>query len=139
MIRLLLTLAVLLAAASSSADQEEKPANTSPIVKTLEFNKHEVISDQCVASAALDYFQRGVEAQIETSIDTEDCDVASGTYVVKLTIRSDDGGESKVLDFEESWGRENDVPVESMRRYPIGDAVYLVKVRIRKLSCTCEE
>ena len=138
MIRLVLTLAAFLTVASSIADEQREISNTATISKTFEI-KLESNSGMCQATAAVDYFQRGVEAQVETSIDTEDCDVAKGNYVVKLTIRADGDKEAQVLNFEESWERTDGTPVESMRRYPIGDDVDLVRVKIRKLTCTCTD
>ena len=137
MIRLLLALAALLTAASSIADEQREISNTATISKTFEI-KLESNSGKGEATAATDYLQYGIEAQVDTSIDTEDCDAAKGNYVVILTIRSDKE-EPQVLSFEESWERTDDAPVESIRRYPIGDDVDLVRVKIRKLSCTCTD
>ena len=142
MIRLVLTLAIFLAAAHSVAGEEEDgdkdDSRTATISKTFQI-KLESKSAMCVATAELDYSQRGVEAQVETVVDAKDCDTASGNYVVKVTIRSDADGQARVLDFKESWNRTEGLPFESMRRYPIGDEVELKKVRIRKLSCTCAD
>ena len=138
MIRLFIALAALLTVVSSVADQQREVSNTATISKTFEV-KLESNSGMCQATAAVDYFQRGVEAQVDTSINTEDCDAAKGNYVVKLTIRTDKDKEAQVLNFEESWERTDDAPVESMRRYPIGNDVDLVRVKIRKLSCTCTD
>lgn len=137
MTRFLLAIAALLVAASSIADEQEKSSNTATFSKTFEI-KLESNSEMCNATAELDYFQRGTEAQVDTSINTEDCGAANGKYVVKLTIRADNN-ESQVLNFEESWERTDGAPVESVRRYPIGDDVDLLRARIRKLSCTCAE
>lgn len=136
--RLILALAALLLTATSIADDEENTSTRAKISKTFQL-KPPPVSSKCVATATLDYFQRGDEAQVETSIDTEDCSAASGSYIVKLTIRSDTDGKQTVLDVEESWERTEVAPVESMRRYLIGDGMELRKVRVRKLSCTCAE
>lgn len=123
---------------STHAWAEKEISNTLTKSKTIEI-KLESESGMCQATASLDYFQRGPEAQVETSIDTDDCAAAKGDYVVKLTIRADGDQESKVLTFDETWERSEDTPVETMRRYPIGDGVDLLRVKTRKLSCTCTD
>jgi len=138
MIRLILILAALLTAASSIADEQAEYSNTATISKTFQI-KLEYKSGKCEATAASDYLQYGIEAQVDTSIDTEDCAVAKGNYVVILMIRTDKDKELQMLSFGESWERTDDAPVESMRRYPIGDDVDLVRAKIRKLSCTCTD
>ena len=131
-----LALAILLVSTHAWADNEI--SNTVTKSKTIEI-KLESESGMCQATASLDYFQRGAEAQVETSIHTEDCAAAKGDYVVKLTVRADGDRESKVLSFDETWERSEDTPVETMRRYPIGDGVDLLRVKTRKLSCTCTD
>ena len=136
--RTLLTVLALLVTTSAWGEKDREINNTTTKTKTIEM-RLEPTSGVCQATASLDYFQRGNEAQVETSIDTGECGPAKGSYVVKLTIRADGEEESRVLDFEETWERGDDSPVESMRRYPIGDDVDLLRVRTRKLSCTCTE
>lgn len=136
--RLFLALLALLFSASSWADRQTETNNTTTFSKKIEM-KLEPHSGICQATAQMDYFQRGAEAQVETSIDTQDCSASSGNFVVRLTIRADGDQESKVLNFEETWERNDDAPVKSVRRYPIGDDVDLLRVRTRNLSCTCAE
>lgn len=136
--RTLLFLAALVVISSAWAEKDKEISNTLTKTKTIEV-RLEAEPGMCQATASLDYFQRGVEAQVETSIDTQDCGAAKGNYVVKLTVRADGEQEAKVLDFEETWERSDDTPVESMRRYPIGDDVDLLRVKTRKLSCTCTD
>ena len=136
--RLFLVAAALLLAAPGLADREREVSNTATISNTVEM-KLETDSNLCQATASMDYFQRGAEAQVETSIDTDECGPAEGTYIVKITVRGDGDEEPRVLDFEETWERGDDMPVESMKRYPIGDDVDLLRVKTRKLSCTCRE
>ena len=136
MTRTIVLVAAVLVANLALADREVN--NTATISKTFEM-KLESDSGLCQATASLDYFQRGAEAQVETSVDTDECGPAAGTYVVKITVRGDGDDEPRVLDFEETWERSDDAPVETIRRYPIGDDVDLLRVKTRKLSCTCTE
>ena len=134
--RLLLITVTLLFAAHASAEREREINNTATISKTFEM-KVESKSSHCQATASQDYFQRGAEAQVETSIDTDECGPAAGSYVIKISVRADGEEEARVLEFPETWERSDDAPVEIVRRYPIGDDVDLLRVRTRKLSCNC--
>lgn len=134
--RLLLACAILALAPVTLADRKTDTSNTLTKTKTFEI-KLESSPGICQATASLDYFQRGNEAQVETSVHTEECGAAEGNFVVSLTVRGDGDDEPRVLNFEETWERSDDIPVESMQRYPIGDDVDLLRVKTRKLSCKC--
>ena len=99
----------------------------------------EVVIQRCGASVALDYFQRGAEAEAQMSVDTLDCAAASGSFVVEVTIRADDADGPEKLAFEESWSRNAKKPVTMKRKYAIGDDVQLLRIRIRKVACSCDE
>lgn len=99
----------------------------------------EIVTQRCGASVALDYFQRGAEAEAEMSVDTLDCAAASGSFVVEVTIRADDADGPEKLAFEESWSRDDNKPVSMKRKYAIGDDVQLLRIRIRKVACSCDE
>lgn len=99
----------------------------------------EHVSQSCRASASLDYFQRGAEAEAEITVDNPQCAKSSGSFVVEVTIRADGETESRKLKFEEAWARDDGQPVVLQRRYAIGDSVQLIRIRIRRLSCACDE
>ena len=134
--RLSLTLVILLTPSLVWAEPENSDTNTAS--RTIEL-RLESKSRQCQALASLEYFQRGAEAEVETRIHTDDCGAASGGYVVNITVRGDDDKEPRILRFEESWERSDDGPVETLRRYPIGDDVDLLRLKSRKLSCECAD
>ena len=136
MIRLLIALAALLMATTLIADDDENTSRKASISKTIEL-KLEFTSGGCEADANLDYFQRGIEVQVETVIETQSCDAASGEYIVKVTVLSETETDTTTLTFEDAWEQVGGLPAESMRRYAIGNDVDLKRVRIRKLSCTC--
>ncbi len=96
-------------------------------------------SQSCRASAALDYFQRGAEAEAEITVDTPHCRGASGSFVVEVTIKADAADETEKLAFAETWKRDDDQAVVMQRRYSIGDNVQLLRIRLRKLTCSCNE
>ena len=60
-------------------------------------------------------------------------------YSLRITVRGDCDTEPRTLSFEESWERSDDVPVETLRLYPIGDNVDLLRIKARKLSCECAD
>ena len=99
----------------------------------------EYVSQSCKASASLDYYQRGAEAEAEITVENPHCAKSSGNFVVEATIRADGEDEPRKLEFEESWDRRDEQPVLLQRRYPIGDSVQLIRIRIRRLTCSCDE
>jgi hypothetical protein len=106
---------------------------------TTAVGAEEIVIQRCGASVALDYFQRGAEAEAEMSVDTLDCAAASGSFVVEVSIRADSADGPEKLVFDESWSREDKKPVIMKRKYAIGDAVQLLRIRIRKVACSCDE
>ena len=99
----------------------------------------EYVSQSCRASASLDYFQRGAQAEAEVRVDNPHCAKSSGSFAVEVTIRADGANEPEKLRFDETWTRDDDQPVVLQRRYAIGDGVQLIRMRIRGLTCACDE
>lgn len=97
----------------------------------------EIVFGGCEATGTIEYFQRGAEADVKAAVENPDCAASSGSFVVEITIRADGATERVKLRFEEQWERDNDAPVIIERRYPIGDDVDLLRVRVRNLSCDC--
>ena len=106
---------------------------------TTAIGAEEIIIERCAATVALDYFQRGAEAEANISVDTMDCGKASGSFVVQVTIKADDAEEPEKLTFDETWSREDEAAVTMKRKYAIGDGVQLLRIRIRKVACSCDE
>ncbi len=96
-------------------------------------------TNACEATAALRYFQRGAEAEVETTIEILDCAASSGEFTIETTVRTDGQMDSDKRSFPETWSRDNDEPVVITKRYPIGDDVDLSRVNVRKLRCECSE
>jgi len=127
---------VLLASTATLAGETE--ANSVEFSKTFEMKvEHE--SALCASTASVDYFQRGAEAELEATIDNHDCAASSGEFVVEVTIRADGTDASEKLKFPETWSRDDDSSVIVKRRYPIGDDTDLLRVKVRKMRCTCDE
>jgi hypothetical protein len=92
----------------------------------------------CEATLAIDYTQRDSMVSIDSTIENKACAASRGEYKLAVTIR-DEHGESHILDFMESWQRENDQPVRLKRDYPIGKNVDVVRVRPMQLTCSCTD
>jgi hypothetical protein len=90
----------------------------------------------CKATVAVSYSQLDTIADVESTIENADCAASSGDYTAVLTIR-DENGESSTLEFEETWLRNDNQPAVLQRDYPIGENVELIRVRSRRISCTC--
>ena len=122
---------------SAAADRQTKP-NSATFSKTIEL-KAEQHTNACEATASLEYFQRGAEAEVETTIENPDCATSSGEYAIEATVRTDGQTVSEKLSFPETWSRDNNESVVITKRYPIGDDVDLLRVKVRKLHCECSE
>jgi hypothetical protein len=129
---------ILLFLASAAASAGETEANSVTFSKTFEM-KVEQETTHCVATASLEYFQRGAEAEAEATIENHDCAASSGEFVVELTVRKDGADQSQKLKFPDTWSRDDDSPVVLTRRYPIGDNTDLLRIRVRKMRCTCAD
>jgi hypothetical protein len=92
----------------------------------------------CEATIAIEYEQRNTQAHAEGTIENHQCAASGGSYTMVISIRTA-SGETKTLEFEESWRRGDDRPVELTRDYPIGPNVDLLRVRPRGLRCACDE
>jgi len=128
----------MLLCAPAIADRQTK-ANSATFSKTIELKTEQHNSNACESTAVLEYYQRGTEAAVETTIDNPDCAASSGEFTIEATIRADGQMDSVKLSFPETWSRDNDEPLALEKRYPIGDDVDLLRVKVRKLSCECSE
>jgi hypothetical protein len=72
-------------------------------------------------------------------VENPNCAKSSGSFVVEVTIKADGENEPEKLRFEETWERDGAHPVVLQRRYAIGDGVQLMRIRIRRLTCSCDE
>ncbi len=117
--RWILALASMVFASATAADEGER-------------------AKSCSVTASLDYFQRGAEAEVETTIENDDCGASRGSYVIEAAIRADGAQGPEKLTFPETWERNDDQAVIITKRYPIGNDVDLLRVKIRKLKCTCD-
>jgi hypothetical protein len=96
-------------------------------------------STRCSAGIPLfSYAQKDTTASFEGTLENTGCAASSGEYVVAITIR-DDKGELQTLEFTTAWQRNDAEPLALEANYPIGENVDLLRVRARRVSCTCAE
>ena len=100
---------------------------------TLEYN-----TGACKAELLLEYFQKGTEAHVKTTLTNEECGASSGNYTIRVRYK-DAQGELGLAEFEEAWNRDDDGMVINEKDYFVGDDVDIVRVNSRRLSCNCTE
>jgi hypothetical protein len=95
-------------------------------------------TSSCQATMSLEYHQRDTIARVAGTIRNEACAASSGEYTIVVTTR-DEQGDTRVVEFQETWRRSDDQHVQTIADYPIGENVDLVSVRARRLSCACDD
>jgi hypothetical protein len=94
---------------------------------------------QCEATTLTEYSQRGSVARVAGTVSIANCPAGSaGTFDIVARIK-DESGETKPVEFAQTWQRDDTKDVSFTGDYPIGDNVELVNVRVRNLKCTCAE
>ena len=94
------------------------------------------IGPQCEVEIDLEYFQRDTTARIYGMIESETCAASNGRYQIEIRVK-DENGETRTLDFSESWQRDDDQPVVFTADYPIGENVEVINLRSRRILCMC--
>ena len=120
------------AAAEATTVKTEQQLNV-----TLEVPAPEAL--QCAATTETQYSQRNTVARVTGTVSIANCSAGStGTFTVVARVK-DESGETKPIEFGETWQRDDAKDVTFTSDYPIGENVDLVNVRVRNLKCTCAE
>lgn len=93
---------------------------------------------QCETRVDLEYDQRDTIVRVDGVIENETCAASSGRYEIEAQVK-DENGEAETLVFSELWQRDDDQPVAVAGDYPIGENVELIRLRLRRLRCTCSD
>lgn len=117
------------------AEEESRINNEAEIRLTIEAT-HEYASDLCKASMELEYYQKGASAHVETTLANEQCDASFGSYALEIRYR-DGAGNVLTKEVAETWERSDASPVEMVKDYFVADDIDIIRVRSRKLRCTC--
>lgn len=94
---------------------------------------------QCEATTLTEYSQRNNLANVSGTVSISNCPGGTtGGFTLVARVR-DDAGETRPIEFMETWQRADAQDHLFNADYPIGDNVFLVSVRVRDLTCTCAE
>jgi hypothetical protein len=94
---------------------------------------------QCEATTLTEYQQRNNVARVTGTVSLANCAAGTtGSFTLVARVR-DDNGETRPLEFNESWQRADAQDHRFSTDYPIGDNVELMTVRVRDLKCTCAD
>lgn len=97
----------------------------------------QVSTRQCRAGISIGYLQRNTTARVEGTLRNEDCGASSGSYVLVISTRGENG-ESNTEEFHQLWQRDDDQPVNFSDDFSIGENVDLVRVRAQRIQCSCD-
>ena len=93
---------------------------------------------QCEASTLTEFEQRNNVARVSGTVSISMCPAGTtGSLTLVANVR-DEAGAITPIEFSERWQRADAQDHTFNSDYPIGDNVYLVSVRVRSLTCTCE-
>ena len=120
-------------AQADSGQDDSNRTMTIEVKKTITF---EARVGGCEANLSLEYWQKGDQAEVDMVLNNTECPASSGEFTIQVRYRAEDG-ELVTDEYPERWSRDDDQPLEMSRLYSIGDNVDLVRVRSRRLSCTC--
>ncbi len=132
----MLLLSLLAGATVAVADDaDERISNEAEIRLTIEM-EHEYATDACKAAIEIEYYQKGSSAHVESTLTNDDCDASHGTYVIQIRYRGADR-QTQSKDFPETWERVDSSPVVFEKDYFVADDIDILRIRSRKLNCTC--
>jgi hypothetical protein len=94
---------------------------------------------QCEASTLTEYSQSDTMALVNGTVSISNCPAGTAGRMTLVARVKDEAGETKLLEFPETWQRDDAEDHAFTSTYPIGDNVELVSVRVRGLTCTCAE
>jgi hypothetical protein len=94
---------------------------------------------QCEASTYTEYQQLGNVARVTGTVSISACPAGTtGKFALVARVR-DEAGASTPIEFTEMWQSPDAQDYIFFADYPIGDNVFLESVRVRNLSCTCQD
>jgi len=94
---------------------------------------------QCEASTYTEYQQVGNVARVTGTVSISACPAGTtGKFALVARVR-DEAGAVTPIEFNEMWQSPDPQDYIFFADYPIGDDVFLESVRVRNLTCTCED
>ena len=139
----LITGVLLSAAVGANGAEDGLQVPGGPAIKRkLELPAQTLAPDNaCAASVSLDYTQMYDRVRVDARVLNDDCVRSHGVYTIRIRSRNEQG-EATTRDFEESWSRVADEPVQSRRIYEMGGDIDLIWVRVRvptRDGCLCDD
>lgn len=128
-------LLLLTIAAPATADPTE--GNEAEIRIQVDM-KQEFASSACQARLELEWYQKGSSVHVTSELQNDDCAASSGTHIIRVSYRGDDG-ETQTIEFPEEWQRDDAAPVRTEKDYFIADNVDVLRVRPGTLRCECAD
>lgn len=129
-------LLVLAGASLAVADDADRRISNEAEIRTTIEAEYAFATNACKAAIEIEYYQKGSSAHVESSLTNDDCDASSGTYVIQIRYRGADR-QTQSKDFPETWERLDSNPVVVEKDYFVADDIDILRVRSRKLNCTC--
>lgn len=133
--------ALVIGIATAWAQEAEEPEAKESDQLTIEFSKTITLEKRvggCKANLQMEYWQKGHIAEVQSTLTNADCAASSGDYTISVRYRNDDG-EMHTDEYQETWERSDGEPITATKHYEIGDDVDLIRVRSRRLSCSCAD
>ena len=127
---------LLTAASFALADEDESNINNEAKIRTTIAIEQIPATIVCKAQLEIEYYQKGSSAHVESTLTNEECGASSGSYVIQVRYRGADR-QTQSKEFSELWERSDTAPVLAEKDYFIADDIDIVRVRSRKLNCTC--
>lgn len=118
------------------ADEDESNINNEAKIRTTIVVEQSFATNACKAELEIEYYQKGSSVHVESTLTNADCGASSGSYVIQVRYRGADR-QTRSKDFAESWRRTDTAPVLDVKDYYIADDVDIIRVRSRKLDCSC--
>jgi hypothetical protein len=131
-----LILLLLVTAGYAIADEDELVLKNEAEFSTIIEMEHAFATNACKAELEIEYYQKGSSAHVESTLTNDDCGASSGSYVIQVRYRGADR-QTRSKEFAELWERADTDPVFVEKDYFIADDIDIVRVRSRKLNCTC--
>ncbi len=125
-------------AQDAEAGDKKKSKRQLEIRHTMTIEATPPAEQKCEAQISLTYYQKNTFAVVESELTNSDCAASGGTYTVLVRFR-DKNNELQSLEFPETWHRDDDREIKSVKEYSIGQNVDLANVRPRKLQCVCDK
>jgi hypothetical protein len=96
-------------------------------------------SPQCEASTYTEYEQRGNVARVTGRVSISACPAGTAGKFALVARVKNEAGTVTPLEFSEMWQSADAEDYVFYADYPIGDNVLLESLRVRNMTCTCED